>query len=180
MNRIAKMTLTSVLLALTLGMVGMQSAGATTKVNDPNYVWNLTGNVYPSAPQFWCGNGQVGMYPVALHAPTGFGTVAAAITFTSWRYTGPGNQWYREFSHSPNPVPDEPKMSPGGWASTSGGVWSVQQHGWYYMQVEVQWWYYTNGNISRDFSKVDVQPTTSTDYAASYHSQIYGYQVCYA
>lgn len=187
MNRIAKMTLTSVLLALTLGMVGMQSAGATTNVPDPTSDWDLTGYVYPSAPQFWCGNGEVGMYPVTLHAPPGFGALAALITFRSWRYTGPGNQWETEYAQSPNPEPYEPTMSPGGWASSSGGVWwrlqpgwSVLQPGWYYMQVEVQWWYYTNGRISRPFSKVYVLPTTAADYAASYHSQLYGHQVCYA
>ena len=188
MNRLAKISLISVLLVSTLGMVGIQSAGAVTNVNDPNgikgqYIWNLTGNVYPATPQFWCGNGQVGMYPIWLKAPSSFGTVAALITFKSWRYTGPGNLWEPELSHSPNPHlgnPGPPVMSPGGWASTSGGVWSVPQHGWYYMQVEVQWWYYSNGDISRDFAKVDVLPTTPTDYAASYHTQIYGYQVCYA
>ena len=139
----------------------------------------MTGFVNPWTPQFYCANGSIGLYPVELHAPSNFGTVAALITLTPFLWTNSG--FVGQLSQSPNQYPGI-KMNAGTWAWSSGGVWSAPKPGWYELEVSVQWYYVSpTGLLSLyPFARVDVKPSTPTDYAATYTGQIYGVQVCSA
>jgi hypothetical protein len=200
--RLAKISLASVLLASILGMVGTESAGAATVVRYVAYPYNLSSYVYPATPQFTCGDYDgfpvFGVNSFELHAPTGLGEVTPLITVTPYRWVNGYGYFQGENSDTPNQVlVNEIYMNPGTWRWTSSGKWfaiatgtsnTTAGHGWYFIQIEVQWLpapggvanYNSNATLDKDY----IVPTAATDYydysGYSYsHYVIKGYQVCY-
>ncbi len=198
--RIAKISLASVLLASILGMVGTESAGATTVVRYAAYPYNLSGYVYPEVPQFTCrdynGLPVSGVNSFYVYAPSGLGVVVPAITVETYFWNGV--YLAGENSNSANAIGiNEIDMHPGsGWRQTSSGSWYVTipghnispGHGWYFVRIQVQWWSAPDGVGWSPQSKVldvdYIEPTAATDYADSApytysHYVIDGHQVCY-
>jgi hypothetical protein len=156
-------------------------AGASTLANSGSY--EMRPFVSAASPMFGCYTGGIGIGGVRVQAPSNLGRVEVYFTFSAYT-TNSSGQWVHFIlnkatgANADSPNPGGVTLQPGQTFVSRPTGWGAP-HGYFYMEVEVDWHWFNGATPGVSFSKVTVKPTTVSDYTASYRYQGSGYSYCY-
>lgn len=150
--------------------LGARNAEAALYVNSG---YDMRAFVATGTPLFTCGTGYLGLGQISVRAPTNLGPVTAYVTYYLSTTNSLG-QWYA-LTPTGTPEPGGYRFAPGGLHTFRAFWMTTPAAGYYYGHAQVDF-HYTNGP---SFGKVDIYPTTTSDWSSAFRYQGQGYSYCY-